>query len=214
MTTITEVGPSNAVYEIAPTTGSSTSSGGLATSSLLPEPMCLSGNLVTQLAMLMTRCDLQDQINSTNVQDAADKASDQDEAARVQQMMDKADQDFGQALVTGIGDAIGGGLAIAGAVVPGGSTDAVGRGWAGVLSGAAKVAPGLGTITSAQFKANGDRDDAQATKYQAASDADVRMYNQAQSRAQAAAAAIATLEETLQGILQTQEATNLKAAGG
>jgi len=174
--------------------------------------------------MLMTRCDLQDQNNSTRLEDAANKAAGQDDAARVQQMMDKANQDLGQALATGFGEVIGGGLAIAGAVVPAASTtsstgvvsfDSSGsRGWAGVLNGAAKVAPGLGTIASAPSKARGDQDDAQAAKYQAASDADVRQYNQAQNAAQAAADAISKVEQTLQSILQTKEATGVKAAGG
>jgi hypothetical protein len=227
MTTITNVGQTGYVSGITPATTTSASPAASESSSLLPEPVGLSGDTITRLAMLMTKSDLQDQTNSTIIEDAANKAAAQDDAARVQQMMDKANQDLGQALATGLGEVAGGALSIAAAVVPAGATGSPGgstatapitigadRGLAGVLSGAGKAAPGIGTIVSAPFKANGDRDDAQAAKYQAASDADVRRYNQAQNVVQADADAASKLEQAVQGILQTQQATSLKAAGG
>jgi hypothetical protein len=212
MSGIANVGQSTSVYGISPASTTNASAVPGDSSSLLPEPIGMGGDTVTQLAALMTQCDLQDQTNATNIEDASDKAADQDDAARVQEMMNKAGQDLGQALATGIGEVAGGALSIAGAVAqPGGDGS---RGLAGGLGGAGKAAPGLGTIVSAPFKAQGDRDDALAAKYQAASDSDVRSYNHAQNEAQTAADTISKVDQALQGILQTKEATNLKAAGG
>jgi hypothetical protein len=67
---------------------------------------------------------------------------------------------------------------------------------------------------SAQFKGQVDADDAQAARYEAASSADVRLYNSAQTAAQADADAISKIAQYLQAILQTEAATRLKAAGG
>jgi hypothetical protein len=208
MTTITQVGPPGSVGGVTAPAATTTSVETGDASSLLPVPVCLSGDTITQLAMLMTQSDLQDQRSSTILEDAANHAAAADDAARIAQMMDKAKQDRAEALVTGIGE-------VAGAVLPLSNTaDPGGRGWPGVLNGAAKVAPGVGTILSAQFKAEVDVDDAQAARYEAASSADVRVYNSAQAAAQADADAVSKIAQYLQAILQTEAATRLKAAGG
>jgi hypothetical protein len=235
MTAITNVGQSSGAYGVTSATGTTSSVGASDTSSLLPEPMCVGGDAVTQLAVLMTRCDAQDQSNSTRVEDAANNAAYQDDQSRVQQMMDKANQDLGSALATGIGEVVGGGLSFAAAVVPSGSASPSSStrgfddlmaasangmasapssgGLARALDACGKAAPGVGTIVSAPFKAAADRDDAQAAKFQAASDADVRLYQSAQNRAQADSDDASKIEQTLQSILQTEAATRLKAAG-
>jgi hypothetical protein len=225
MSTVSSVGQSAPAYNIdsagvnGAATGTSDDS-----SCLLPPPVALGGNAITQLAALMVRSDEQDQINSTNVETASDKAAAADDAARVQAMRDKASADVGQALVSGITEAVGGGLAIAGALVPSGSSGATtgttaapadgSRGLAGVLNGAAKVAPSLGTIFSAPYKSKADNDDANAAQSQAAADADIRAFNTAQGEAQSAADTISKIEDTLTSILQTQQATAAKVAGG
>jgi hypothetical protein len=215
MTTLTQVGPPGSVGGVAVPAATTTSGETGDASSLLPVPVCLSGDTITQLAMLMTQSDLQDQRSSTILEDAANHAAAADDAARIAQMMDKAKQDRAEALVTGIGEVAGGSFSVLGAVLPWSNTaDPGGRGWPGVLNGAAKVAPGVGTILSAQFKAEVDVDDAQAARYEAASSADVRVYNSAQAAAQADADAVSKIAQYLQAILQTEAATRLKAAGG
>jgi hypothetical protein len=215
MTTLTQVGPPGSVGGVTAPAATTTSVETGDASSLLPVPVCLSGDTITQLAMLMTQSDLQDQRSSTILEDAANHAAAADDAARIAQMMDKAKQDRAEALVTGIGEVAGGTLSILAAVLPSPSTaDPGARGWPGALSGAARVAPGVGTIVSAQFKGQVDADDAQAARYEAASSADVRLYNSAQTAAQADADAISKIAQYLQAILQTEAATRLKAAGG
>ncbi len=225
MSNVSSVGQSTPVYNVESGTVNAAAAGTSDDSScLLPPPIALGGSAITQLAALMVRSDEQDQINSTNVETASDKAAEADNAARVQAMRDKASQDMGQALVSGITEAVGGGLAIAGALVPSGSSGATsgataapsdgGRGLAGVLNGAAKLAPSMGTIFSAPYKSNADRDDANAAQSQAAADADIRAFNTAQGEAQSAADTISKIEDTLTSILQTQQATGAKVAGG
>jgi len=201
----------------------STEGGTTPGTSLLPQPvMILGGNAMTQLASLMTQCDEQSQINSTTMENAANKAAEQEDAARVASMRDKASQDFTGALVSGLSDVVAGGLAIGGAVVTGGpgtsgtpAADA-GRGWSGILNGGSKMfgSSGLGSILSAGYKAGADNDDANAAQHESASDADVRAYNAAASQVQAAADALSKIEDTISGILQTQAQTGAKVAGG
>jgi hypothetical protein len=176
-------------------------------SSLLPQPVCLGGDAITQLAVLMTQCGVEDQKNSTACEDAANQAAAKDDAARVAQMMDKANQDWDGALASGLGDIAGGALGIAGAAVS--SPEA-----SGVLSNSGKVMPGFGTIVAGGFKSAGDQDDARTAEYQAASDMDVRAYDEAQSNVQSASDQIQKVEQYLQQLLQTQNDTRLKAAGG
>lgn len=224
MSNVSSVGQSAPTYNIDSAGVNVTAPGTSDDSScLLPPPVALGGNAITQLAALMVRSDEQDQINSTNVETASDKAAAADDAARVQAMRDKASADVGQALVSGITEAVGGGLAIAGALVPSGSSGATtgttaaadgSRGLAGVLNGAAKLAPSLGTIFSAPYKSKADNDDANAAQSQAAADADIRAFNTAQGEAQSAADTISKIEDTLTSILQTQQATAAKVAGG
>ena len=175
-----------------------------------------------QLAALMTQCDEQSQMNNTTMENAANKAAEQEDSSRVAAMRDKANQDFTGALVSGLSDVVAGGLAIGGAVVTGGpgtsgtpAADA-GRGWSGTLNGGSKMfgSSGVGSILSAGYKAGADNDDANAAQHESASDADVRAYNAAASQVQAAADALSKIEDTISGILQTQAQTGAKVAGG
>jgi hypothetical protein len=188
--------------------------------SVLPEPLALAGNAVTQLAMLMTQVDQQDQKTASAARDAADQAIEQSDAQHVQDLRDKAGADEGAAWASGVGEIAGGCLSLGGALSE--STDpslsagtlAANRAIADRWDAVAKVAPGLGTIGAGQLKAAGDTDDANAAADKSASDAAQRRYDQAKSDAQSAADSIQKVEQYLQTVLQTQEATNLKAAGG
>ena len=181
--------------------------------SVLPEPVALAGNAVTQLAMLMTQVDQQDQKNASAAQDAADQAIEQSDAQHVQDLRAKAGADEGAAWAGGLGEIAGGSLSLGGALSE--STDVAARhAGAARWDALGKVAPGLGTIASGRYKAAGDTDDANAAADKSASDAAQRRYDQAKSEAQSAADSIQKVEQYLQTVLQTQEATNLKAAGG
>jgi hypothetical protein len=187
---------------------------------VLPEPIVLGGNAVTELAMLMTQVDQQDQKDASAAQDAADKAIEQSDAQHVQDLRDKAGHDEGEAWASGLGEIAGGALSLGGALSE--STDpeldpgqrAADHVFAARWDALGKVAPGLGTLGAGQLKAAGDTDDANAAADKSASDAAQRRYDQAKSDAQSAADSIQKVQQYLQAALQTQEATNLKAAGG
>jgi hypothetical protein len=181
--------------------------------SLLPEPMCIGGGAITQIAVLMTESGLHEEINSTHFEDAANVAIAKDDAARVAQMMDKANQDLGSALATGIGDIAGGALGVAGGFVDARS-DPKAIDWSAALAGASKVMSGVGTVVSAPFRSGADQDDARAAEYQSASDMDGRAFQSAQNAVQAADDQIEKVQQMLQQIQQTQAETAAKAAGG
>lgn len=218
------VGQSSAVYSVGTSeASSSTAAASVAGTSLLPQPvMILGGNAMTQLAALMTQCDEQNQVNNTTMENAANKAAEQESDARVAALRDKASQDFTGALVSGLSDVAAGGLSIGGAVVTGGPATSgtasadVGRGWSGILNGGSKMfgSSGLGSILAAGYKAGADNDDANAAQAESASDAEVRSYNAASSQVQAAADALSKIEDTISGILQAQAQTGLKVATG
>jgi hypothetical protein len=211
MSTISNVGQSSAVSGVD--SQSTSTAGGAGASSVMPEPTAFGGNTVTELAILMTKADEQDEQNASIQQDQADAAMAQDDANRVQAMRDKANQDLYQGLASGIADMAGGVLALAGACCePSSATGS--KAVPDALGAGGKMASALGPITSAPFKKNADNDDATAAQDQAAADTDKRSYDAAQSQAQSAQDSIQKVEQYLQAILQTQEATSLKAAGG
>jgi hypothetical protein len=153
----------------------------------------------------MTQIDQEDQTESTKVQDAANEAAAQDDASRVQSMREKATDDFDGALASGLGQMAGGALEVGGAFASG-STH-------GLLDGVGKAAPGAGSIVAGGFKAASDLDDATSAQFEAASQAEIRRYTNAQTDAQSAAASITKVQQYLQTTLQTDEAARLTAAG-
>jgi len=206
MTTITNVG-ADATTAIEPSTSVTKTSGTPPASgeSLLPAPTISLGSAsITALAMIMVKEDEQEQTSQTKIQDAANVAASQDDAARVQSMRDKAGADLGAAWSSGLGDIAGGALSIAGA----GFEDKPNVVDAhDVLAGLSKAAPGVGTIVAGGYKSAGDLDDANAAQSEAASGADLRRYQDAQSQAQSASDSVAQVEQYLQAILQTEQQT-------
>lgn len=183
-------------------TSGTSSTGPMAASSLLPEPpVSLTGGSVTDLAMLMVKLDQQDESSSRQIEDASDMAAAQDDAQRVAAMRAKANEDQGAGWASGLGDIAAGACTVAGAAF----SDTAGIDAHDVLSATAKAAPGAGAIVAGGFKAGADNDDANAAQFEAASQADVRRYQQAQSEAQSAADSINKVEQYLQATLQTEQ---------
>ena len=207
MTTIAHVSAASGPTSVgAVDAGSGGSSTGPDSISLLPEPACFGGNTVIELAMLITQVNAQDRDNETKREDAADVAAAADSNARVDAMRRKADDDFSAGLASGLGQIGAGGLAIAGAFVGDNTTGHV-------LTASKDIASGAGTIVSAGYKASADRDDADAAKYSALADADVRVYNRADDGAKSAAQAIQQVEQYLASILSAQATTASAATG-
>jgi hypothetical protein len=188
---------------------SAATSSPVASAPVLPEPVSFGGNTVTALAILMTQADQQDQKSSSIEQNQADAAMAQDDANRVQAMREKATQDLCQGIASGLAEIAGGALSLAGALQA--PSDAANG---STLGAGGKMAAGFAPLVSAPFKAKADDDDATAAQYQAAADTDKRRYDAAQSEAQSAQDSMQKVEQYLQAILQTQEGTSLKAAGG
>ena len=83
------------------------SSAGEGPSSLLPEPSAgIGGDAVTAIAMLMVKMNEQQRAEATKTEDAADRAAELDNAARVQQMEQKANDDLTGALVGGVAEVL------------------------------------------------------------------------------------------------------------
>jgi hypothetical protein len=180
---------------------------GATPTSLLAEPMPIGGNIVIDLAMLMCKSNEQDRNDSVQLEDTANRAAAQDDAQRVQQLQDKASQDSAEAWAEGLSEIAGGAAAIAGAGFSATSTQRA------ALGGVSTASPGIGKLFGAGYKAAADHDDADAAKFQAQADADVRRYDRASGNEQAAAQSIQQVQQYLQAILQTQQATNSAATG-
>jgi hypothetical protein len=178
--------------------------------SLLPEPTCVSGNVIIGLAMLMTKVDQEDKNLATKLEDLEDVQAAKDNDARVSEMMHKADDERDAALVSGLCQIAGGALSIGGACA---SDTPAKLDWHDVLVGSATAAPGVGQWISAGYKAGADRDDAQAARFQGLVDGDVRAYGRAENESQSAAQAIQQVQQYLQAILQAEAATNGAATG-
>jgi hypothetical protein len=190
-------------------------------SMLLPEPSAcgLGDGAITQLAMILTKADEQDRSLARHVQQTADQAAMQEAHERVQQIRTKADDEWGAALSSGIGDIVGGACTLLGAGIGSGSgaqapaaadggctTAAVDArfDWSAAFSGFSKVASASGTIVSGGYKAAADRDDAEATRHDAQSQADVRRYDEAHADVQAAEESIQKVRQFLDQVVQAQ----------
>jgi hypothetical protein len=211
MGTISGVNGTGAATGAAPVDASTSTngSGAFDPPSLLPEPVYFGGNIVIELAMLMTRADAQERDNATRLEDLADVAAAKDNADRVTEMMHKADDDAASGWATGLGEIAGGAASIGGACFD----NKAGLDMHDVLAGLSEAAPGIGKLVAAGYKAGADRDDAGAAKFQALADADLRLYGRAQNDAQSATQAMQQVQQYLQGILSTNAATNSAATG-
>jgi hypothetical protein len=195
--------------------------------SLLPDPTdsALGGGSIEQLAVILTQADEQDRTQSRALEQTADNAATREENQQVDAMRQKADSDRDAAMWTGVGEIVGGALTAGSACVTASANAADGtarsdgvppRGnvdWHAALEAAAKASPGVGTIASGACSASGQEDDASASKSGAAAQADLRRCNEARDDAQAANDSIQKLEQFLDHVLETQNATRLAAAG-
>jgi hypothetical protein len=236
MTTIQNV---NGAHGISPTVGetSSTIAAGAESPGLLPEPVgALGDDAYTELAMLLTKADESDRKASRTLEQTADQAATAEENQRVQEMQDKAQQDEMQGWATGLGDIAAGACTIGGAFAAGGSSSGSGDAaspssgadvtptadaskqatnhfdWHTALPGIGSGAQGAGVITAGAFKSNADGDDGRAAQHDARSQAQVRFYNEVHDRVSAANDSMQKVEQFLQQIQQTQNATRLAAA--
>ena len=178
---------------------------------------------IGQLAVLMVRADEQDRAAARQIAEAAEEAAMKDANDRVAQMQAKADADRDSALASGIGDIVGGGCGVLAAFVTPPNAGDQGSGsepltahrgidWNAALNGCGKAAPGVGTMVAGQRKGDADRDDAEAARFEAQSQADIRRYDRAQSDAQEADQSIQRVEQFLEQTQQTENATRLTAA--
>ncbi len=183
---------------------------------LLPAPSDtnLGGASIEQLAMLLTRADEQDRNQARALQQTADAAATAEDSQQVQAMRQKADSDRDAAIWSGAGDIVAGAFTAASACV-----DAPAQGaasgtidWHAALEAGAKASPGVAAIVSGGCKASGEQDDASAAQSGASAQADLRRYDEARDDAQAASDSIQKVEQFLDQILETQNATRLAAA--
>ncbi|MDP8998774.1 MAG: hypothetical protein M3O46_01535 [Myxococcota bacterium] len=196
----------------------------LPTTALLPEPALagLCDGSMAALAMLLTKADQQDRTESRQIEDTADQAASRDDSDRVAQLQAKASADESQALVTGIAGMVGGACMAVGACLPSASalnqnvgcdaTVSHGFDWNGALNTVGKELPDGGQVVSGQYRGAGDRAEADAAKFEAQAQADIRRYGQAHEDAQAANESIQKVEQFLNNVQQTENATRLTAA--
>jgi hypothetical protein len=188
---------------------------------LLPSPLptTLGDDSMTALAMLLTRADNQDRTASRTIEDQSDSAAVAQDDQRVQQMMDKADQDAAQGLESGLGDIAGGvATSVSGFLPDGASTgvqgekDAPSTNWRSFAEGFGKVAPGAGSIASSASRAEGDQDDARAASFEASAQLALRRYDGARDEAQAADASLQKVQQFLQQYQQSENESRSAAA--
>jgi len=189
---------------------------------LLPEPdACgLCDGSMAELSMLLTRADEQDRVASRRIETTADQAATREENDRVAQLQAKAGDDESQALASGIAGIAGGALAVVGSFVsspaasnpPGASDAAHPTDWHQVLGGLSGVAPSVGGLIASQYKAASDRADADGARSEAQAQADLRRYNQAHEDTQATNQSMQKVEQFLDQVQQTENATRLTAA--
>jgi len=211
MPTIDRVNGSTNVHSTDSTTGPS-SPASEAEESLLPEPSgAMSEDAFANLAALLTRADQADAKDASSLQQVADQAATQEDDERVAKMREKADKDEAQGVWAGIGDIAGGLAALGGAFVtrdPAGQID-----WRnGLANGVKPVLSGSGAVIAGVYKGEADRSDADAAQAEARSQADVRRSQQMQQRATDANNSIQKVEQFLEQIQQTKNATRLAAA--
>jgi hypothetical protein len=197
---------------------------------LLPVPTGggLGDDAMTAIAMLLVQADNKDRATSRKIEDEADGAALADANLRVQQLNDKADQDEGQALMSGAFQLAGGLATVASGVLSDGTklvdeapdgtklaqpySVTVGANLRAVAQGAGQALPGLGTILAGGYKAAADHDDADAAHYEALSQAEVHRYDAAHDDVQAANESIQKVEQFLQSVVQSQNETRNIAA--
>lgn len=185
--------------------------GPIPTSSLLPEPT--SSGSVAALAMLLTELDEQDRAGARAIQQTTDQAATREEDQRVQAMRQKADDDESQGLASGLAGIAGGALTVGSAFISAPAQGSSGTNWGGVLEGVGKVAPDIGTLVGAGYKAAADQDDADATHFESEADADLRRYSEAGDDVQSANDSLQKVRAFLDQLQQTENATRLAAAG-
>jgi hypothetical protein len=203
---------------------------------LLPEPSGgLGDDAYANLAMLLTRADQADAKDASNLQQVADQAATQEDNERVTKMREKADKDEAQGIASGIGDIVGGAAAIAGACMSSGPSAADGAKGAasaesaaapastgsffskidwrnGLANGVKPVATGTGGLVAGVFKGDGDRAEAEAARHEANAKANERRSGEMQQRVTDANNSIQRVEQFLEQIQQTLNATRLAAA--
>jgi len=163
--------------------------------------------------MLLTELDERDRAGAREIQQATDQAATREEDQRVQSMRQKADDDESQGLASGLAGIAGGALTVGSAFMSAPSQGSSGPNWGGVLQGVGKVAPDIGTLVGAGYKAAADRDDADATHFEGEADADLRRYSEAGDDAQSANDSLQKVRAFLDQLQQTENATRLAAAG-
>jgi hypothetical protein len=163
-------------------------------------------NPISQLAVLLTRADEQDRISARQIEDAADRAATQDSENRVAQLQAKADADRSQALVTGSFTIADGMCTAAGGFFEKDSKARQG------LNGSSAGMQGLGQMLGGSYRGESDRDDADAARFEARAQSDVRLYERAQGDERAAADSMQKIEQFLDQFQQTENATRLAAA--
>ena len=199
-----------------------TGAGDATPTALLPEPApCgLCDGSMAELSMLLTRADEQDRSASRQLEIATDKAATQEANDRVAQLQAKADADEKQALASGVAGMAGGALTVVGGFVssPGASNasgpccPARGMDFHQIVNGVSGAAPHIGGLVAGQFKGDADRADANAARDEANAQADIRRYDHAHEDAQAANQSMQKVEQFLDQVQQTANATRLTAA--
>jgi hypothetical protein len=185
-------------------------------------------NPIGRLAVLLTRVDEQERTSERQTEDAAEQAAMRDANAHVDQLLAKADADRDEALASGIGNIAGGACSVGAAFFPAtnssGSTESAssassassatrrGVDWNAALEGLAKALPGVGDVVASEYKGEADRDDAEAVRFDAQAQADIRRYDQAQSDEQATNAAMQKVEQFVDQAQQAENAARLAAA--
>jgi hypothetical protein len=175
-----------------------------------------------QLAIVLTRADEQDRAAARQIEDAADQAAMKDANERVSQLRAAADADEKTAFASGIADMAGSACSIGAAflsaptspssstTVP--STAAPPTGWNAAFSAGGIALPAAGKLVAGVYKGEADRDNSEAARFEAQSQADNRRYDRAQSDEQAANDAIQKVEQFAEQAQQAENATLLAAA--
>ncbi len=183
---------------------------------LLPAPTAggFGDDAMTAIAMLLVRADDEDRSTARKAEDAADGAALSAANAHADALHDKADQDEYQAFWTG-GAQILGGIATGASGFFDGTTNngvTAASKWHAGLSGVAQALPGAGTLAAGFFRANADRHDADAARFDAQSQVAVRRYNEAHDDVQSANDSIQKVEQFLQSVAQSANETRNVAA--
>src|SRR5579864_8873246 len=179
--------------------------------------MTTSAVRMSDLAALLARADEQDRAESRQIEAAADHAAMQEEEERVAQLEAKASADECQGLSEGIGDIAGGLCTLGSAFVPspataGGAGGDAGFHWGTALGSGGTIFQGTGKAVAAGFKAAADGADANAARFDAEAQADVRRYDEAHEATQAADQSLEKVEQFVEQIQQADDASRLAAA--